>query len=119
MPSPPLSKDAVAIRDGLITERTTTLRRIAAVSTDIEEVIAATTSVSVDDEHDPEGSTIAFERSQLEALREQGHRHLAELDAALHRLDAGRYGRCERCGHPIATERLGARPSAITCIRCA
>ena len=38
------------------------------------------------------------------------------MDAALSRLEAGRYGRCERCGQPIGADRLAARPTALTCI---
>ncbi len=45
--------------------------------------------------------------------------HLAEVDAALARLDAGTYGACERCGRQIATDRLAARPTARQCIDCA
>jgi hypothetical protein len=41
-----------------------------------------------DDEHDPEGATIAFERQHLAALVSQARRHLAEIDAALRRLPA-------------------------------
>ena len=66
--------------------------------------------VATDDEHDPEGATIAFERAQLAALLGQAHSHLAELDGALDRLRQGRYGRCERCGRPVGAERLAARP---------
>ena len=40
-------------------------------------------------------------------------------EAALHRLETGTYGICERCGQPIGDERLAARPAAVTCIRCA
>jgi DnaK suppressor protein len=93
--------------------RRTTLRR------DLSRIIEAAQSVSTDDEHDPEGATIAFERAQLAALLDQAERQLAELDAAVARLDAEDYGRCEVCGEPIAAERLLARPAATRCIRCA
>ena len=43
----------------------------------------------------------------------------AEVDAALGRLAAGTYGRCVRCGGPIAADRLDARPSTPVCIGCA
>ena len=74
---------------------------------------------TADDEHDPEGATIAFERSQVDALARQAREHLREIDAALARLDAGDYGTCERCGRPISAGRLEARPTARTCIDCA
>ncbi|MFI0350201.1 TraR/DksA family transcriptional regulator [Actinomadura sp. 9N407] len=73
----------------------------------------------VDDEHDPEGATIAFERSRVESALHQARGHLADLDRAVERLRDGTYGTCERCGGPIAAARLVARPAARTCITCA
>ena len=75
--------------------------------------------VATDDEHDPEGSTIAFERSQTTTFLDDARKHLADLDGALNRLEADDYGRCEHCGNPIAVGRLLARPTARTCINCA
>ena len=43
---------------------------------------------------------------------------LAEVDAALARLDAGTFGRCESCKRPIAKERLQAAPHARYCLPC-
>jgi DnaK suppressor protein len=43
---------------------------------------------------------------------------LAVIDAALDRIDHGRYGICGRCGGPIAVERLAALPTAELCIGC-
>jgi DnaK suppressor protein len=53
------------------------------------------------------------------ALLAQVSRTLVELDAARERLATGTYGSCERCGRPIAPERLAARPEARTCVPCA
>jgi DnaK suppressor protein len=110
---------AAAIRDALAAERQETLDRITAVSREFDGIVESSAGVATDDEHDPEGATIAFERAHLAALLDQAHRHLAELDEAAGRLTQGRYGRCERCGRPIAAERLAARPAARTCIACA
>ena len=79
----------------------------------------ASRSSNADDEHDPEGSTIAFERAQLTALLAAGRRRIAELDDALRRSASGAYGTCERCGEPIPVDRLAARPFATTCVGCA
>jgi RNA polymerase-binding protein DksA len=76
-------------------------------------------SAATDDEHDPEGATNAFERQHVAALIDQARQHLADIGAALSRLDAGSYGTCERCGQQVAAERLQARPAARHCIRCA
>jgi len=61
----------------------------------------------------------AFERQHAAALREAARDQLAAVDAALRGLESGRYGVCDRCGQPIGSERLAARPAATTCIRCA
>jgi DnaK suppressor protein len=94
-------------------------RSLAALTVDFEAIVAASQHSNADDEHDPEGATIAFERSQVAALIQQTQRHLAEIDTALQRVEAGTYGSCERCGEPIAPARLEARPAARTCITCA
>jgi len=85
---------------------------------DFGEIVDASRDSNADDEHDPEGSTIAFERSQVDALVQQVRRHLAEIDAAIERVRAGVYGRCERCGEQIPDARLEARPVARTCVTC-
>ena len=100
-------------------ERARTGERLARLRRDFLGVVDASRDSNADDEHDPEGATIAFERSQVDALIRQAAAHLAEIDAARERLAAGRYGVCESCGERIAEERLEARPSARTCVRCA
>jgi DnaK suppressor protein len=106
-------------RRQLETERQQALRRLAALTGDFDAVVEASRDSNADDEHDPEGATIAFERSQVAALVLQVRGHLAEVEAALERLEVGSYGICERCGQPIAQARLEARPAASRCIRCA
>lgn len=106
-------------RDRLDADRDATTARLANLTADHDAVMAASRDTNADDEHDPEGATIAFERSQLAALVGQARLHLAEIDAAVSRLDAGTYGTCEGCGGAIGEERLAARPTSRTCIRCA
>jgi DnaK suppressor protein len=108
-----------SLEEQLAAERLRTLERIAALDRDRTGLIESSTGTGVDDEHDPEGATIAFERAQLEALLDQSRRQLSELDRSLRQLEEGAYGRCEVCGDPIAPERLAARPTASTCITCA
>ncbi|HLS26564.1 MAG TPA: TraR/DksA C4-type zinc finger protein [Beutenbergiaceae bacterium] len=107
------------IRAQLEADRQRTLNRIAALGENVTSIVEATRDTATDDEHDPEGSTIAFERSQADALRSSAHQHLVEVDAAVARIEEDAYGRCEDCGEPIAFERLLARPTARTCISCA
>lgn len=105
-------------RTPLEEERARTLRRLAALTSDHDAVVAASRDTNADDEHDPEGATIAFERSQVAALATQARRQLEEVEAALARVDDGTYGVCERCGRPIPAARLEARPTARTCVTC-
>jgi DnaK suppressor protein len=111
--------EEATVRQVLEEERKATLGRIEAMSTEFDEIVAATTDANSDDEHDPEGSTIAFERAQVAALLLEARTYLGDLDQALTRVDAGNYGTCAHCGRPIAPERLAARPAARACIACA
>lgn len=103
----------------LIAARAGTLELIASLNGDWDGVVEASSQANVDDEHDPEGATIAFERARIEASLHRARAQLADIDDALGRLRDGTYGTCEHCGGPIAAERLAARPAARTCITCA
>ena len=43
---------------------------------------------------------------------------IGKLDEALHRLDAGTYGRCEHCGQAISPKRMAVVPEATACVTC-
>lgn len=111
--------ERASVLERLAVERADTDGRIAALSRDFDGIVAANALVAVDDEHDPEGASTAFERAHVAALLAQSREHLAELDRALERLERGDYGRCETCGAPIPVERLEVRPAASTCVQCA
>jgi DnaK suppressor protein len=103
----------------LTADRDATVQRIASMTADLTALAAASADSNLDDEHDPEGATVAFEREQLAALRSRAEAHLIEVDAALDRLCDNRYGRCEICGQAIGEQRLVALPAARRCLRCA
>lgn len=111
--------DDVGAGAALWARRATTVARIAAITGEFEAVVSASADTNADDEHDPEGSTIAFERAQVAALLAQARIQLEDVDRAIARLADGTYLRCEQCGAPIGSKRLAARPTARTCIRCA
>jgi DnaK suppressor protein len=102
----------------LETETRETIARIAALTLEFDDVVAGASDANTDDEHDPEGSTIAFERARASALLRQARAHLTELERAQERIVDHRYGICERCSATIPFERLAARPTARTCVRC-
>jgi DnaK suppressor protein len=92
--------------------------RVAALSAQLTGIVETASASSGDDEHDPEGQTIAFDRAQVAALLAAARHDLAEIEAARGRVAAGTYGVCARCGRPVAPERLEARPAARTCVTC-
>ena len=106
-------------RELLLAEQARAGQRVAALEREFAELAEAAGAAGTDDEHDPEGATLAFERQHVAALLEAAREQVATVDAALRRLDEGRYGVCDRCGQPIGAERLAARPAAATCVRCA
>jgi RNA polymerase-binding protein DksA len=107
------------VTDPLQAEQAAARAQIETLTREFDEVVAASRASNADDEHDPEGATIAFERQQVVALIEQARQRLTDVEAALTRRESGDYGTCESCGRPIAPERLAARPAARTCIDCA
>ncbi|HTZ27162.1 MAG TPA: TraR/DksA C4-type zinc finger protein [Streptosporangiaceae bacterium] len=113
-------QERAAARDRLAAERERTAHRLAALERDLESITASTASAAgADDEHDPEGSSTAFDRQHVAALLGQAQDQLAAIERAERRLGDGSYGRCERCGRDIGAGRLEARPAAATCVACA
>ena len=100
-------------------ERRRTTERLAALRGEYRGFVDASLDTNADDEHDPEGATIAFEREQVGSLVRQVEEHLRDIDAAVERVGAGTYGTCTVCGRPIPEERLDARPTATKCVGCA
>lgn len=110
---PPEALAALASREA------ETRERVERLGAQLRGVVEAAAGSNADDEHDPEGATLAFERQQVVALLRQAEAELTELAAARERVTLGVFGTCEACGGAIGTERLVARPTARTCIGCA
>ena len=113
---PDRPKESVSIGARLTEERALLTAHVERLAHDMSALVAASRDSNADDEHDPEGQTIGYERSQLAALIGQAESHLTEPEAALMRVADGTYGICEICHQEIAAERLAARPTAITCV---
>jgi RNA polymerase-binding transcription factor DksA len=111
--------------DGAVQARTARLEQLlvenaeqlAVLERQHAEVLAASVDSNAMTSTIRKGATIAFERQQLAALRQQVLRTRAELQAALD--DGAAYVSCRSCGRDIGAERLAARPSARTCVDCA
>jgi DnaK suppressor protein len=68
------------------------------------------------DNHMGDMASVTFDRELDQGLEEGAQQTLAQIDRALAKIDDGTFGICERCGKPIAEERLRARPWATLCI---
>ena len=109
--------NARTVSERLVEERALVSARLARLEQDMAELFAASRDTNADDEHDPEGQTIAYERSQLAAMIRQASVHRDEIDAAAERVARGTYGVCEVCAQPVGADRLEAKPTARRCVR--
>jgi RNA polymerase-binding transcription factor DksA len=103
----------------LVDERARAEARAAELAAEVDAIVEASAGSNADDEHDPEGSTVGFERARVLALLESARQQVVDLDAAIARTATGDEERCEVCGGPIGDERLAAMPATRRCIRCA
>jgi DnaK suppressor protein len=118
--SPGLSSEHRAqLRERLVDDRESTSALIDQLAGDLDTFQGARRDSAADDEHDPEGPTLAFEHSQSSAILGQTRVHLAQIDDAIVRLDAGSFGVCVTCGKEIPAARLDARPYSTQCVVCA
>lgn len=67
------------------------------------------------DQHPADAATNLHDREVGQSVVGGLDTGIAEIDEALHRLDAGTYGHCQDCGEPIPDERLEAVPATRYC----
>lgn len=70
------------------------------------------------DNHPADAASETYERTKNFALDENFREILERIDEALHKIEDGSYGMCDRCGEQINVERLKAIPYATMCISC-
>lgn len=68
--------------------------------------------------HMAEDGSNVMEADRLSTISDDLRSLLTQIDSALHRMDEGTYGTCERCGRQINEERLEAFPYVARCIEC-
>ena len=105
--------------DAVAAARERTERQIDALQTTVDAIVEAAELIATDDEHDPEGATIAYERAQAIALLRQARADLDALFETREQLERRGQVTCEVCAAPIALERVAALPTASRCVRCA
>jgi RNA polymerase-binding protein DksA len=111
--------DTDRFREVLLQER----RRVQAALDNLHEenpgsILDETGEESVYDNHLADIATVTYDRELDYTLEENSEHVLAEIDAALRRIEDGTYGQCTNCGKQIPPERLEARPWATLCIDC-
>jgi DnaK suppressor protein len=113
------SVDTSRFREALLEER----RRVTAAIQNLHEdhqgsMADESGEDAVFDNHLADTATETYDRELDYTLEENSEHVLAEIDAALKRIDEGTYGICTNCGKQIPEERLEARPWATLCIDC-
>jgi RNA polymerase-binding transcription factor DksA len=107
------------VRSTLETARVSALDRVRTLVVELAWLAGDADHANGDDEHDPEGSTLAFERARVAALLTEAERVRMDLYRTLTRLGSGTYSTCEGCGREIPPERLEALPATRSCFDCA
>jgi RNA polymerase-binding transcription factor DksA len=108
-----------SIRAALAVELERAEEQTSSLARQFDDIVAAAEMSNTDDEHDPEGTTIAFERAQVSALHSQAIHDAAALRRTLADLDDDDFGACEQWGGTIGVERLVALPATRRCVECA
>jgi RNA polymerase-binding protein DksA len=111
--------DTARFRETLLEERT----RVEAAIQNLHDENPGTLSEDAGEEtaydnHLADTATETYGRELDYTLEENSEHVLADIDAALKRIEEGTYGICTNCGEPIAVERLEALPWATLCIDC-
>jgi RNA polymerase-binding protein DksA len=111
--------DTTRFRDALLTERERVVKAIENLHNENPGSVEDETGDETVDQHIADAATATYDRQLDYSLEENSEQVLAEIDAALQRIDEGMYGICTNCGKPIQEERLEALPWASLCIDCA
>jgi DnaK suppressor protein len=109
--------DTQVFQERLLDERRRVVNAIDNIHTENPGSLGEETDeTTFQDNHLGDIATATFDREMASSLEENSTHVLAEIDAALARIDEGTYGVCVRCGKPIGRERLDALPWATLCI---
>ena len=106
-------------RNVLERERATYLEQANSLQEEAELLVAEMEPGDIQfDEESGEGGTVAVDRERDLTLSAQALEAVEEINAALAKIDSGKYGVCERCGELIPKLRLEALPYARLCMAC-
>ena len=96
-----------------------TARQVASLELVVAAIVEGSELTSTDDEHDPGGATIAYERAQATALLGQAREDSDALAITRRQLEQRQRPVCTVCGRAIDLERVAALPTTTRCIDCA
>ena len=111
--------DIQSLMEIVAAEQDRTARQIASLEAVVAAIIDGSELVSTDDEHDPEGATIAYERAQASALLRQARADRDALVVTRRQLEQGQRVVCAVCGRDIDLEHVAALPTTSRCVVCA
>ena len=112
--------DTEHFREKLLDERRRAMEAIAylhaenpgTIEDETEEIVGSV------DNHLADTASVTVDREIDYTLEENSEHVLAEIDAALKRIEDGTFGTCRSCGKPIEPERLEFLPHTTQCIDC-
>lgn len=110
--------DHKALKQRLLEERERVTREIAELDAGLSESLEDSSEESPYDQHMAETAAVTLDREIDLSLEENARAALAQIDRALHKLDNGSYGHCDKCGKAIGAGRLRVAPFATLCVDC-
>jgi RNA polymerase-binding transcription factor DksA len=100
-------------------EQDRTALQIASLEAVVAAIVEGSELTSTDDEHDPEGATVAYERAQAIAMLRLACADRDALARTRRELEQRQRLDCSVCGRVIDLERVATIPTATRCINCA
>jgi DnaK suppressor protein len=110
--------DRKALRKQLLEERERVCREISELDADLSESLEDSSGESPYDQHMAETAAVTLDREIDLTLKDNAQAALAQIDRALHKLEDGSYGQCDKCGKSIGEGRLSIAPFATLCVDC-
>lgn len=108
--------DLETLRHSLARRATELREQVAEMSGRAEDEPFRAIAGEVGDSGDESTASSLIDTERAEISRDIGE--LRAIEAALARIDSGKYGECTDCEAPIDAKRLRAQPTALRCIGC-
>jgi DnaK suppressor protein len=110
--------DSKGLKKRLLSERERALQEIAELDADLSKSLEDSSGGSPYDQHMAETAAATLNREIDLTLQDNARAALAQIDRALHKLEDGTYGLCDKCGKSIGEGRLSIAPFATLCVDC-